>query len=143
MYQPNQNGYKSCLSININVCNKCGDYVYISSDENEVEKIYCKCERDNWIERKRIIHNKLFSKILDQLIEKVDRVDPDREKEQYVSLISSLISPYYHNGPCIPDSRTCESGCWKYWCGTCHGGIGGMYGACMYNKCRQGIRNCY
>ncbi len=44
-------------------------------------------------------------------------------------------SRYSHEGECQPDPEHCESGCWRYWCGVCSFGLGGMYCTCPNEDC--------
>jgi hypothetical protein len=38
---------------------------------------------------------------------------------------------------CTPEPRTCRY-CWRYWCGNCGTGLGGMMGKCEYEYCMHG-----
>ena len=51
--------------------------------------------------------------------------------------------PYGHpknKYECVPDSRRCRY-CWRYWCGNCGTGLGGMMGKCEYEYCTWGRQN--
>ena len=41
---------------------------------------------------------------------------------------------------CVPSCRNCRY-CWRYWCGRCGTGLGGMYGSCDYEFCEIGRKN--
>jgi hypothetical protein len=84
------------------------------------------------------VHNKKLIKVLDQLVETTEM--EEQKDTPFNQLHSLLSSTYDHSGPCFPDSRTCYK-CYRYWCGTCSGGICGMMGSCNYKKCRIGRKN--
>ena len=71
--------------------------------------------------------------ILDELEQKLQILDPIKK-----DFTCSPLAPcsYYHEGPCLPNKRTCY-GCWRYWCGKCGSGLGGMYGKCSYKRCKM------
>jgi hypothetical protein len=120
--------------LKISVCSKCGDYV--ESVNSMEEKIYCKCE-NIFFNKLKWIHREKFIKVLDQLIY---TMYSDSDSEEDMVDFSLKPSPYSHGGECVPDFRTCHR-CWRYWCISCNGGLGGMYSCCSYKKCRVGRKN--
>ena len=132
-------------SIRVCICDKCGDFTY--SEKSMEEKIYCKCDNgygtvyDN---KCKYIHREKLNKVLDQLIYTMySESDSDTESYDYNSYNFCQLKPstYSHSGECTPDARTCDY-CWRYWCMSCRGGVGGMYGSCTYKRCRSGRKNC-
>ena len=128
------------FSMNCSFCLKCGDYRTSSSG---LENVYCKCS-DFWNKRCRAIEaykqasmirvsKQNFNILMDELENKM--CIPERKFDGLQQCT------YYHEGPCLPNSRVCGSGCWKVWCGKCSSGIGGMYGQCNYKRCDDGIKN--
>jgi hypothetical protein len=142
LFHPDPLSFKVLISIQITICNTCGNYSY--TNKSDEEKIYCKCKNimieNAWERRCKRVYNEKLLKVLDQLISSIDSDSEEYIDGHYLNAPRLTPSRYGHEGPCYPDSRTCNE-CWHYWCGTCNGGLGGMYGSCIYKKCRQGRRN--
>lgn len=124
--------------LNVSTCCICGNY--IESSKSMEEKIYCKCT-DIYNNKCKYIHREKFKKVLDQLI--FTMYDDNNLVSNNSSTFICRLEPsrYSHEGECYPESRTCYS-CWRYWCSCCGGGLGGMYGNCVYKRCRIGRKNC-
>jgi hypothetical protein len=125
--------------ISLSLCSICGNYRH--SKKSVTKRIFCTCLDDHGNDIYTIMcqfkHRQNFSKVLDQLIFSIyENVEDDKPSHGL-----SDISRYWHENECNPCPRTCHS-CWRYWCGSCHSGLAGMYGGCIYKKCRVGRRNC-
>ena len=58
--------------------------------------------------------------------------EPVEEEIQAPAPSQLEASRYWHEGQCTPDSDRCDR-CFRYWCGTCGIGLGGMMSRC--NRC--------
>jgi hypothetical protein len=126
------------VDLYISTCLKCGDY--IESSKSMEEKIYCKCKNIYDIKCKALYRG-MYENVLNELIyTKYDESDISDEINNEENFCMLQPSTYGHSGDCLPDSRRCYS-CWRYWCPCCGGGVGGMYGKCVYNRCRIGRKN--
>ena len=132
---PTPYSFKSIFRIELIICRRCGDYPYAKNNE---KNIFCKC-KDYWGIRCKNIHRDKLNKVLNELVEKVDVVMAGNTFK-YPRLSPSCYGHPSEVFECVPDSRRCGY-CWRYWCGTCGTGLGGMMGMCEYNKCREGRRN--
>ena len=127
-------------------CKKCGDYRKCT---NGTGNVYCKCV-DSWgkISRERE-QMKLANEFRDLRMKRnilLDELEATIPVHDPPPLLPGRFQPlgpsrYWHEGSCLPNSRTCGSGCWKTWCGGCGSGIGGMYGLCRYKRCKEGRKN--
>lgn len=127
-------------TINVYTCCICGNYV--DSSKSMEEKIYCKCTTDIFNNKCKSIHRDNFKKVLDQLIFTMyDDICTDNKNDCSTFTCSLEPSRYSHGGECSPNPRTCYL-CWRYWCSCCGGGVWGMYGRCIYKRCRIGRKNC-
>jgi hypothetical protein len=68
----------------------------------------------------------------------------DDDTDEYFYFHTKCLKPpkltgsrYYHDGACLPNKDTCQSGCWRYWCSDCNFGISGMYSACPNKNCKR------
>jgi hypothetical protein len=136
---PNPNAkyvFFSTKYIPVCLCSVCGNYR--SSQKSVCKRIFCTClddcGNDVYTNMCRSKYHEKFSKVLDALISKIYENDDDGP-------VNCLLSRYWHENDCSPCPRTCDE-CWRYWCLSCHSGLGGMYGGCTYKKCRVGRRNC-
>jgi hypothetical protein len=132
--------FLSTKYISLSLCSVCGNYRH--AQKSMSKRIFCTCLDDLGNDVYTVIcqfnHRDKFSKVLDELIFKMYEND---EEETYHYGLSLEPSRYWHSNECSPCSRTCEL-CWRYWCGSCQGGLGSMMGGCTYKKCRVGRRNC-
>lgn len=129
--------FESILSMQVTICCKCGNYSRTKNSDDQ--KIYCKCI-DTYGKRCKEIHRKKLFIVLDELIANIDTESEDENMDIYDFNLNLFSSRYIHNGSCLPDKRKC-SRCWRYWCSTCGGGVGGMMSRCYYKKCREGRKN--
>lgn len=86
-------------------------------------------------------HLDKFSKVLDELIFKLYENDEEETSSYGYYGLSLGPSRYWYSNECSPCLRTCEL-CWRYWRGSCQGGLGSMMGGCTYKKCIVDRRNC-
>ena len=145
---PNPNAkyeFFSTKYISLSLCSVCGNYRH--AQKSMSKRIFCTCLDDLGNDVYTVIcqfnHRDKFSKVLDELIFKMYENENDEEEISSYSYGLSSLEPsrYWHSNECSPCSRTCEL-CWRYWCGSCQGGLGSMMGGCTYKKCRVGRRNC-
>lgn len=145
---PNPNAkyeFFSTKYISLSLCSVCGNYRH--AQKSMSKRIFCTCLDDLGNDVYTVIcqfnHRDKFSKVLDELIFKMYENENDEEETSSYSYGLSSLEPsrYWHSNECSPCSRTCEL-CWRYWCGSCQGGLGSMMGGCTYKKCRVGRRNC-
>lgn len=131
--------------ISLSLCSVCGNYRH--AQKSMSKRIFCTCLDDLGNDVYTVIcqfnHRDKFSKVLDELIFKMYENENDEEETSSYNYGLSSLEPsrYWHSNECSPCSRTCEL-CWRYWCGSCQGGLGSMMGGCTYKKCRVGRRNC-
>jgi len=143
---PNPNAryeFFSTKYISLSLCSVCGNYRH--SQKSMSKRIFCTCLDDLGNDVYTVIcqfnHRDKFSKVLDELIFKMHENDEEETSSYGYYGLSLEPSRYWHSNECSPCSRTCEL-CWRYWCGSCQGGLGSMMGGCTYKKCRVGRRNC-
>jgi hypothetical protein len=139
IYLKDQIPFSYVFSLRFDICKTCGGYPYPSSS---AKRIFCTCN-DYWYKRCRDIQRSKMMKVLNELIKERKAISPIN-KNVFDFTCPLLLPSGYGHPPgvetCIPDSRRCGY-CWRYWCGICGTGIGGMMGNCHYDKCREGRRN--
>ena len=147
-----EEGYTVGVGVSINVysddkyfhmhgifCKKCGNYIEC---RNGKRSVYCSCDFDYYGNKIFLETKGKLSRLYDELEMRItDRiVDPDPPVPFNFNVAPRLLpSSYGHNGPCDPDRRTCGK-CWRYWCGSCGGGVGGMMGSGKYKRCPEKIK---
>jgi len=86
----------------------------------------------------------IYKNVLRKLIETVPLIIGENTEDIISNppyLTGSRYCHYEDAINCYPDSDRCQTGCFRYWCGSCGFGCCGMFSYCLNYKCFDYISN--